>query len=292
MVSPTVLSNASSMNWEHQPLLSYVSASTSFIMLPVLIALAYTIHQDYLRFKSLGPGGTPSTWLGYAKIKFLGTFAIHNPYIPPSIPPEIYLNRSAYLTKGELPKRKGSRPIVQGIAPHRQLDQRPSSAVFSKLKGEILEMGNRWPKLLRHGTSCLEKHGPGLFAVKPINKSRHCIGEICHAHPSDGSMHLTLHPADAAIVILRGWGERHPLSSGGWLARFVPQGFVMVYAPRTEKEVEIVRKIVAGAAWWVGGVDVDEKFGEQIEETLESEADEEQVNFKMYARDCQIPRHI
>ena len=142
---------------------------------------------------------------------------------------------------------------------------------------------------MRHGTSCLEKHGPGLFALQPINKTNHCSGEICHAHPSDGSMHLTLHPADAAVVILRGWGERHPLSSGGWLARFVPQGFVMVYAPRNENEVEIVRKIVAAAVWWVGGVDVDQKFGEDAEEVLtEGEKQALAKEILSDARSCQV----
>jgi len=90
-----------------------------------------------------------------------------------------------------------------------------------------------------------------------VNRTRHCSGEVCHAHPSDGSMHLTLHPADAALVLSQAWGERHPLSSGGWLARFVPPGFVMVYAPRNEEEIENVRRIVAAAVWWVGGVDVE-----------------------------------
>ncbi|KIW06721.1 hypothetical protein, variant [Verruconis gallopava] len=213
--------------------------------------------------------------------------------MPPAIPPEIYLNRVAYLTKKELPKRKGSRPVVRGIAPHRQLDQRPSSQIFAKLRKEIEGMGDRWPRRLRHGTSCLEKHGPGLFALQPINKSRHCSGEICHAHPSDGSMHLTLHPADAAIVVLRGWGERHPLSSGGWLARFVPQGFVMVYAPRTEEETEIVRKIVAAACWWIGGVDVDGKFGEGFQEEPLSDAEiEEQTKEFKRPEACPVPVFI
>jgi hypothetical protein len=31
----------------------------------------------------------------------------------------------------------------------------------------------------------------------------------------------------------------------------------MVYAPRDEDEVEIVKMIVRAAAWWVGGVDVE-----------------------------------
>jgi hypothetical protein len=258
-------------------------------LLGSLAASCYFLRQDYLKFKSLGPGGTPSTWPGFLKIKFLGMFAINNPYIPPPIPPEIYLNRVAYLSKHELPPRKGARPIVQGIAPHRQLDQRPTSTDFAELKEKILNMGDRWPRRLRHGTSCLEKHGPGLFALQPINKTNHCSGEICHAHPSDGSMHLTLHPADAAVVILRGWGERHPLSSGGWLARFVPQGFVMVYAPRNQDEVENIRKIVAAAVWWVGGVDVDQKFGEDAEETL-SEGEKQALAKEAIAdaRSCQV----
>lgn len=252
-----------------QPSLSYLAVALSFVILSTLTAFSHLIHKDYLRFKALGPGGTPSTWLGYLRIKFLGLFALSNPYMPPPIPPEIYLNRSAYLSKSELPRRQGRRPLVSGIAPHRQLDQRPSSEVFESLRAKIDEMGDHWPRKLRKGTSCLEKFGPGLFAQNPINKSRHCSGEIVHAHPSDGSMHLTLHPADAAVVVLRGWGERHPLSSGGWLKRFVPMGFVMIYAPRTQEEVEIVRRIVGAAVWWVGGVDVEEKFGEGMGDILE-----------------------
>jgi len=269
----------------------YYSIAISTILIGSAITTCYLVHQDYCKFISLGPGGTPSTWLGFLKIKILSIFAIGNPYMPPPIPPEIYLNRVAYLSKSELPPRKGARPIVQGIAPHRQLDQRPQPSVFANLKEKILNMGDRWPRRLRHGTSCLEKHGPGLFALQPINQTNHCSGEICHAHPSDGSMHLTLHPADAAVAILRGWAERHPLSSGGWLARFVPQGFVMVYAPRNEDEVEIVRKIVAAAVWWVGGVDVDQKFGEDAEEVLSEHEKEVQAKEIMAdPRSCLLPR--
>lgn len=266
----------------------YVSIAIATALIVSAATTLYFVHQDYCKFLSLGPGGTPSTWLGFLKIKLLGLWAINDPYMPPPIPPEIYLNRPAYLSKSELVQRKGARPIVQGIAPHRQLNQRPTSADFQKLRENIDSMGDRWPRRLRHGTSCLEKHGPGLFALQPINASRHCSGEVCHAHPSDGSMHLTLHPADAAIVILRGWGERHPLSSGGWLARFVPQGFCMVYAPRNEAEVEVVRKIVAAAVWWVGGVDVDEKFSEEAEEVLSVEESETRDKEMASSRSCGV----
>jgi hypothetical protein len=239
----------------------YYSTAIATVLLVSAVIICYLLHQDYCRFIALGPGGTPSTWSGFLKIKILSMFAIKNAYMPSPIPPEIYLNRVAYLSKSELPPRKGARPIVSGIAPHRQLDQRPTAGDFSNLEEKVVDMADGWPRRLRHGTSCLEKHGPGLFALQPINQTNHCSGEICHVHPSDKSMHLTLHPADAAVVILRGWGERHPLSSGGWLSRFVPQGFCMVYAPRNEEEVQTVRKIVAAAVWWVAGVDVDQKFG-------------------------------
>lgn len=79
---------------------------------------------------------------------------------------------------------------------------------------------------------------------------------MCHAHPSDGSLHLTLHPADAKVLLEMGWGERHPLAKGGWFRRFVPREFVLVYAPRTEGDVGVVMDVVAAAVWWVSGVDV------------------------------------
>lgn len=70
-------------------------------------------------------------------------------------------------------------------------------------------------------------------------------------------MHLTLHPEDAALVISQGWGERHPLAGCPILGigrRLLPEGFVMVYAPQDEKQIEVLHDIVRAAGWWVGGV--------------------------------------
>jgi hypothetical protein len=252
----------------------------TFLVLAAISALTHLIHRDFEAFVSLGPGGTPSTLKGYLRIKFLGLFALKNPYLP-STTPTTFINRPNYLTK--LVKRSGPRPKVRGIAPHRQLDQKASSEVFQDLRAAILGLAEVNKTKLRHGTSCLEKHGPGLFALTTINRSRHCNGEVCHAHPSDGSIHLTLHPKDAAIVLQQAWGERHPLSSGGWLARFVPVGFVMVYAPRDEEEVKIVMGIVKAAVWWVGGVDVEKAEGGDTRlDTVGEEID-------AGGYDCQLP---
>jgi hypothetical protein len=64
-------------------------------------------------------------------------------------------------------------------------------------------------------------------------------------------MHMTLHPADAKVVLEAGWGEKHPLARGGWFEMFVPKGFVMVYAPGGEEEVEVLVRIVEAGAWFV-----------------------------------------
>ncbi|TID21505.1 hypothetical protein E6O75_ATG04900 [Venturia nashicola] len=256
-----------------------ISPWVSIILCLSLTIFTHIIRSDYDAFCALGPGGTPSTFPGYLRIKFLGLFALRNPYIPPAIPSAI--NRTPYLTK--LPRRAGARPIVRGIAPHRQIDQKISSRLFEELLARISQLGVTH-KGLRNGTSCLEKHGPGLFAQTPVNRTRHCYDEIMHAHPSDGSMHLCIHPADAALVLSQAWGERHPLSKGGWLERFVPPGFVMVYAPRNEEEVEIIMRIVKAACWWVGNVDVD-GLGE-AEGRLQTIKDGEEL---VTGSGCQMP---
>lgn len=71
----------------------------------------------------------------------------------------------------------------------------------------------------------------------------------------DSSMHLTLHPSDAALVIAMGWGERHPLAGRLIFGRrLLPSGFVMVYAPQDETQVGILLEVVRAGGWWVGGV--------------------------------------
>jgi len=62
---------------------------------------------------------------------------------------------------------------------------------------------------------------------------------------------MNLHPDDAKIVLQKGWGERHPLAKGGWMAKYVPREFVMIYAPRNETELAVVCRIIEAASYWV-----------------------------------------
>ncbi|KAI9764005.1 MAG: hypothetical protein M1840_008953 [Geoglossum simile] len=231
--------------------------------LTLLAPLFYFVYQDYASFLNLGPGGTPSTFLGYLRITFLRLFALRNPYIPALIP-AVLRPQLGYLTPEratKLPKRAGTRPKVTGIAPHRQITQKGTPANFVELSRAVRGLAATHATRLALGTSCFEKHGTGLFSLNPVNRT--CNGEICHAHPSDGSLHLTLHPADARVVLEKCWGERHPLARGGWCTRFVPSGFLMVYAPRDAEELNAVTEIIKAAVWWVSGWALEgEKSGE------------------------------
>ncbi|KAH7414460.1 hypothetical protein DE146DRAFT_601067 [Phaeosphaeria sp. MPI-PUGE-AT-0046c] len=232
---------------------TYFHLLTTALTLLLPLLLAFYIHHDYKAFLSLGPGGTPSTPLGYLKIKLLSLICLRDPLRPMAIPPH-FRPQKGYFTNTTLPRRSGPRPLVQGIAPQRQQTQKSSAAVYSTLVAHLAALTSDPRNRLSERTSCFEKHSSGLFTSIPITRT--CGGEICHAHPSDGSMHLTLHPADAQLLIENGWGERHPLARGGWCRRFVPKEFVLVYAPRSEHEVETVMGVVAASIWWVSGIDV------------------------------------
>jgi hypothetical protein len=136
-------------------------------------------------------------------------FALRNPLEPLLIPQFLHL-QSGILK--ELPKRHGDRPKVVGIAPQRQLTQQANVELYKALSTSIERLVHSHSDYLYLGTSCFEKHSIGIFAHQPSESRPTCNGEICHAHPSDGSMHLTLHPADVKTVIDQGWGERHPLA--------------------------------------------------------------------------------
>lgn len=245
----------------------FSTASPSFcvvvsLFILVLPTLGHLTWKDYKSFLDLGPGGTPSNFLGYMKVTFLRfAFAIKNPRCPANVP--LGAISSGHLQPKSIPLRTMSRPIVSGIAPHRQLNQRSDRTVYELLSSSISKLADAHPKRLRIATSSFEKHCTALFSNRQVNKTKN--GEIAHAHPIDGSLHMTLHPVDAKIVIENGWGERHPLARGGFCTRFVPVGFIMIYAPRTAEEVRVVMDIIRAGAAWVGGEPLSDDVSDDTE---------------------------
>ncbi|KKK20223.1 hypothetical protein ARAM_004875 [Aspergillus rambellii] len=244
-------------------------------ILPLTLFLAHSIRKDYHAFLALGPGGTPSTPAGYLRICLLRLVTIRDPFAPPSLPSVLH-PQQGFLQRNALSIRRGPRPKVVGIAPQRQVTQKPGAAMYDALSAEIHRLARQHPEALYTATSCFEKHSTGIFcrlsnptmSTNPCNSETckqprpsqnlnlrvTCNGEVCHSHPSDGSLHLTLHPADVKLVLERGWAQRHPLArESWWWRRIVPTGFVMIYAPRDAEELKCVVEIIRAAAWWVSG---------------------------------------
>jgi hypothetical protein len=68
--------------------------------------------------------------------------------------------------------------------------------------------------------------------------------EFAHLHPApDHSLHVALPPEIARQAIDAGWAEQHPAAARG----LVPEGTVMLYAPRDDAEAEVVARLVSAS---------------------------------------------
>lgn len=218
----------------------------------IAMPLGLLIHNDYLNFLLLGPGGTPPTFRGYLRLLWFRLFALRDVYHNPPAPEPMLAPAMGILK--ELPYRPGPRPLVAGLAPQRQLNQRASDACHAVLCSAVQHITQKYPDKLCTATSCIEKHGFGLFARRPINVCGQ--GEIFHIHDTDKSMHMSLHPDDIKEVLDKGWGQRHPLAFKGWVKSPLPTTFVMIYAPRDESDLKIIANIIESAIWYTMAEDV------------------------------------
>ncbi|KAK3900931.1 hypothetical protein C8A05DRAFT_16821 [Staphylotrichum tortipilum] len=244
----------------------------SLTLLLLLTPLSLLIHNDYLNFLRLGPGGTPSTPSGYALLAWYRLFTLRDPFSPPARDPGALPAHGVLCLggggsgKAALPYRPGPRPNVAGLAPQRQLDQHGSFVADRRLRAALRGLCARDPERFGTATSCLEKHGLALFARHPRgdgagggggkrgrgagNRGSGCVGEICHIHATDRSLHLSLHPDDIREVLEKRWGERHPMAWEWPVRSPVPTTFTMIYAPRDESDLRIVCRIIEAAIWY------------------------------------------
>jgi len=227
------------------------------------LPIPWIINNDFQNFILLGPGGTPSTFLGYLKITYLRLFALSDTYTPGVISGNIFPDIGFYRRASSwLPYRSGPRPKIAGIAPHRQISQPGCKNMDAILRTTLENLAVTHPETFRIGLSCFEKKGLALFSQEPINAT--CRGEICHVHFLEGSMHMNLHPDDATVVLEKGWGERHPLARGGWMKQYVPREFTMIYAPRDLNELRVVCRIIEAAIYWVSGKRTEIKMMNEV----------------------------
>ncbi|OCT53367.1 hypothetical protein CLCR_10510 [Cladophialophora carrionii] len=225
----------------------------------------YWCIQDYRFFLSLGRGGPQYNAVGWFKVHIMTrpfTLAQQDQTWTGDYPDD-----GARKEIMALPIRQGPRPIIRGIAPQRQFDQRPEPEMNLRVLDIFSSFVKANPHLLQERLSHAEKHNLALFVhpslmskpdnlpeVAPIFK-----GEIGHVH-GESSLHLYFSPADAKIIIEKGWAERHrcartqPWWFGGIKAMWgIGDSFLIVYAPRNEAELDVLKTLIRASAMWMTG---------------------------------------
>ncbi|MFL6078651.1 MAG: phospholipase [Ornithinibacter sp.] len=142
-----------------------------------------------------------------------------------------------------LPVRSGPSPEVSWEIPQQQLSQNAPADLQEALfeRARALPGVDGAPSLISvPGARAFRLPGGGgpdeAYLVPPGR-------EFAHLHPAyDGSLHLALPPAQAADLVVHGWGAFHP-----WAGTRLSAGFVMLFGPRTAGELETVAAVVAAS---------------------------------------------
>ncbi|KAJ9496260.1 hypothetical protein H2202_008218 [Exophiala xenobiotica] len=253
---------------ESQPTSSSLSLPSILVVLGLILSfinLTYWCIQDYRLYKSLGPGGPPYNAYGW----FLTSFIVR-PFTlaaKDTLWTGDYPNDGAHKEILALPNRRDTRPVILGIAPQRQFSQNPEPGMNVRVTSLFTSVVMRNPRLLQQKLSSLEKHNIAIFVhsnllSKPDNLPEVAVvseGELGHIH-GDASMHLYFSPADAKVIIEKGWAERHrcartqPWWLGGNKYKWkIGESFLIVYAPRDEEELEVLQILIRASARFMTG---------------------------------------
>ncbi|KAI9645151.1 hypothetical protein NHQ30_005885 [Ciborinia camelliae] len=217
-------------------------------------------YHDWLDFKE---NALPSNIFGYLLVQYFLRYFKCEPFDTTCYndPKEIAkcgaLGQRSFL-KEPLPVRAGERPNMGNWAvPHRQINQFGGKDIHMLIDQTMIDLAKTYSNHIILTTSALEKHGDALLIADevptphlPAKKTKR---EIAHVHTEgknvDYSMHAVLSPRDCKEVIEKGWGERMTLA--GTLK--MPAFYLMIYAPRSESELKIVRSILEAAIGFMTG---------------------------------------
>lgn len=143
------------------------------------------------------------------------------------------------LVAPRLTVRHGERPLTTQPSPelahpHQQLTQTGPAQLGDELVARAVALPG-----ITLGDSCVSTPGARAFRLDPAlakgpASAFQCGTEFAHVHPpAEGSLHMTLPPLVYDAILGAGWGEPHPIS-----------GTMLVYSPRTCRELEIVWQFV------------------------------------------------
>ena len=145
----------------------------------------------------------------------------------------------------DLPNRFGERPKTGEALPHLQLTDNSSTELFDELAEWLFSLEH-----IEERPTVISVRGARAAWIKDdypnanFNILQHGR-EFTHIHPLNiyggGSQHLSLKREDCELVITKGWGEYHPIDPVAFPEKIY--GHIMVYAPRTKEELEVVKTI-------------------------------------------------
>ncbi|KAL2410508.1 hypothetical protein ABEF95_012005 [Exophiala dermatitidis] len=230
-----------------------------------LISFVYWCVQDYRLYKSLGPGGPPYNVRGWLEVSFFVR--------PFTLAADETLWTGDYPRTGchkeieALPERAGERPVVKGIAPQRQFNQFAPKDMNSRILSVFASLVKKNSGLLEQKLSVFEKHHIALFVHHDLlSKSKELPetairskGELGHIH-GEASVHLYFSPADAKVIVEKGWAERHRCARTqpwyfGWKKYMFGIGdtFLFVYVPRNDEELDVLKTLLWASARFMTG---------------------------------------
>ena len=153
-------------------------------------------------------------------------------------------------TLRRLPTRQGSSPHIDSRYPCPQLDEHSPADIREALLMQVrtLEYVESQPTALSiPDASALILH-ESLAKGQPEAFIR---GREFAIVRQDGSTYLVLPPAWGQKVLDRRWTTIHPLVR--YLAGILPPQSLILYAPRDQKELLVVWKILQAAYWFARG---------------------------------------
>lgn len=141
-----------------------------------------------------------------------------------------------------LQRRNGVKPTTSLGMPHQQLDQQPDE---QRVRTALAQRVFALPGVVEEPSGISVPGARALVLTTEMARGSadaFMVGrEFAHLHPPpDQSLHMALPRDIAQAAIDAGWAEPHPLA-----ARMRgPSITVMVFAPRTDDEVDVVARLV------------------------------------------------
>ncbi|MEM8539532.1 MAG: luciferase family protein [Pseudomonadota bacterium] len=148
----------------------------------------------------------------------------------------------------QLPTRDTPRPETTNGVPHIQIGVAP----VPQLSAELMRRVADFPGVTLGATRVSLPGATGFQLDENLTlaQPKAIVGgrEFAHVHP-DGSLHASLHPETARAAVEAGWATPHPWAKqrDGW------EGFVMIYTPINDAELEVVFQLVLSSYNFVTG---------------------------------------